>query len=266
MCGSPPWERPPRPSRPWRTLWTPRSAPQRRTDRTWRCPPLSVGRRGPRRGALPGPRPPRRWCARGPPGPGRPRRWRRCSGWWREWWCRGCPGPRTALWRGRRASGPSRARVRGRPRRRRGASLLLESVREGLGRALGAVHHVVHDGLRFLHVVIARFVDVLLDGTFVGVRPAAGVFTAHDALVVAPLDPALQLSGAQRVERMGAIERVEDLVDAVQRSARLLVFLGLHEERIQIHLLHVAAARHLQEHAERGLGVLAGEQAGAVRR
>ncbi len=114
--------------------------------------------------------------------------------------------------------------------------------------------------------MIARFVDVLLDGTLVGVGPAAGVFAAHDALVVPPLDPALQLGGAQRVERMGAIERVEDLVDAVQRSARLLVFLGLHEERIQIHLLHVAAACHLQEHAERGLGVLAGEQAGAVRR
>src|SRR2546430_7696676 len=36
----------------------------------------------------------------------------------------------------------------------------------------------------------------------------------------------------------------------------LLVLLGLDEKRVQVHLRHVPAARHLEEHAQRGARVL----------
>src|SRR5438105_1374278 len=65
------------------------------------------------------------------------------------------------------------------PPRRPGLSrLLVERVRERLGGPLGGVHHVVHDGLRFLHVVVAGVVDVLVDRSLLCLGPAAGVFAA----------------------------------------------------------------------------------------
>src|SRR5439155_6062758 len=132
-----------------------------------------------------------------PPRPGRRWRWREWRDWCRAERCRGCRGWRRLPSRESRASAPSKARAHGRLPRRPGFSLLLvERVRERLGGPLGGVHHIVHDGLCFLHVVIARVVDVLVDGTLLGLGPAAGVFAAQHALVVTLFDPALQLRGA----------------------------------------------------------------------
>ena len=63
---------------------------------------------------------------------------------------------------------------------------------------------------------------------------------------------------------MRLVQRVEDLEDSVDGAARLLVLLRLRQELVQIHLLHVATARHLQEHPHRGGGVLRGDQSGTI--
>src|SRR5947207_4687160 len=93
----------------------------------------------------------------------------------------------------------SRAHARARRSRQPVLSPLLECVRERLGGPLGGVHHVVHDGLRFLHIVIAGLIDVFVDRPVFGIGPAAGVLAVQDAVVCARFDPALQLRGAQRV-------------------------------------------------------------------
>src|SRR5207244_1329018 len=78
------------------------------------------------------------------------------------------------------------------------------------------------------------------------VGPAAGVLAAQHAIVVTLLDPALQLGGAHRVERMRATQHSEDLEDAVEGAAGFLVLFRLHEERVQVHLRHVAAPCELE--------------------
>src|SRR5947208_1550944 len=79
---------------------------------------------------------------------------------------------------------------------------------------------------------------------------------AQVGVVVAGFGPALQLGRAHGVEGMGAEHDAEDLADAIERPARLLVLLGLDQEAVEIHLLHVPAARELEVHAERGGRVL----------
>src|SRR4029077_13549292 len=110
---------------------------------------------------------------------------------------RGYREPRRVRSPSRRASGPRAGRARGLLRRRPGLSLLLEGVRKSLGGATGAVHDVRDRGLRFLHVVIARGVDVLLHRALVGVGAATGVLAAEDPVVMAGFDPALQLGSPQ---------------------------------------------------------------------
>src|SRR2546422_6001028 len=88
-----------------------------------------------------------------------------------------------------------------------------------------------HDGLRFLHVVVAGVVDVLVDRSLLRVGPAAGVLAVQHAIVVTLLDPALQLGGAHRVERMRATQHSQDLEDAVEGAACFLVLFLLPEER-----------------------------------
>src|SRR2546426_3357476 len=83
---------------------------------------------------------------------------------------------------------------------------------------------------------------------------------------MALLDPALQLGGADGIERVGAAQHAQDLEDAVERSSRVLVLLGLRQKRVQVHLCHVPAARELEIDAQRRRGILAGEQPGAVGR
>src|SRR5204863_6143461 len=162
---------------------------------------------------------------------------------WRDWSragpCRDCRERRRLPSRGSRASAPSRARARGRLPRRPGLSLLLvERVGERLGGPLRGVHHVVHDGLRFLHIVVACVVDVPVDRPLLRLGPAAGVFAAQHAIVVTFFDPTLQLGRSHGVEGMRAAQHAEDLEDAVDRAARRFVLLCLDEERVQIHLRH----------------------------
>src|SRR6266566_159229 len=184
-----------------------------------------------------------------------------------SWRCRGCREPRRLPRRGSRASAPSRVRARGRPPRRPGLSrLLVERVRERLGGPLGGVHHVVHDGLRFLHVVVAGVVDVLVDRSLLCLGPAAGVFAAQHAIVVTLLDPALQLGGPQGVEGVRLGPGIDDFEHAVQCPPRFLILLRLLEERVEIHLLHVAAARHFQEHPHRSGRILSREKARTIGR
>ena len=65
---------------------------------------------------------------------------------------------------------------------------------------------------------------------------------------------------------MGAPQHAEDFEDPVDRPAALLELLGLREERVQVHLRHVAAPGELQVHAQRRGRVLAREQPRAVGR
>src|SRR5207249_9808692 len=64
------------------------------------------------------------------------------------------------------------------------------------------IHHVVHDRFGFLHIMRGRFVDVLVDRPVLGVGPAARILAAQNAIIDPRFDPALELSGAQRVEGM----------------------------------------------------------------
>ena len=114
--------------------------------------------------------------------------------------------------------------------------------------------------------MLTRLIDVFVDRPVVGIGAAARVLAVQDALVMAGLDPALQLGGTQRTERMRAFERVEDLEDPVERAACFLVFLGLHQELVEVHLLHVAAARHLEMHAHGRVGILNRQESGAIGR
>src|SRR6059036_501643 len=145
-----------------------------------------------------------------------------------SWALQGLPGAaKTAASGVSRFSAQQSACSRPPPRRPGLSLLLIERVRERLGGPLRGVHHVVHDGLRFLHIVIAGVVDVLVDRSLLRLRAAAGVFAAQYAIVVAFFDPALQLGGAHRVERMRATQHAEDLEDAVERAACFLVLLCL---------------------------------------
>src|SRR5437016_4840518 len=53
----------------------------------------------------------------------------------------------------------------------------------------------------------------------VGCGATARVLAVQNALVMTGLDPPLQLGGTQRIERMRAIERVQDLEDPIERTA-----------------------------------------------
>src|SRR2546422_237739 len=167
---------------------------------------------------------------------GRPREarrapWQGCGDWWRVWWCRGCPARRTAsgrrTTRRRRGAVPSTGHARGRRLRRPVLSPLFERVRKRLGGPFGGIHHVVHDRFGFLHIMRGGFVDVLVDRPVLGVGPAARILAAQNAIIDPRFDPALELSGAQRVEGMRLIERVENLEDAIDGAAALLVLFSL---------------------------------------
>src|SRR5439155_1619852 len=73
------------------------------------------------------------------------------------------------------------------------------------------------------------------------------------------------LPGAANRVVAGGKSRVSAQASAWWRPARLLVILGLDQEAVEIHLLHVPAARELEVHAERSGRVLRREEPGAVR-
>src|SRR5437879_6646628 len=65
---------------------------------------------------------------------------------------------------------------------------------------------------------------------------------------------------------MRATQHSEDLEDAVEGAACFLVLFRLHEERVQVHLRHVAAPCELEVHAQRRGRILAPEQPRSIGR
>ena len=83
-------------------------------------------------------------------------------------------------------------------------------------RLLGRVGDVVHRVAGRAGVVILGGLEVVPERPLLLLGAAAGVFAAQDALVVAALNPLLQLRRAHRVHRVRQRQRVQDLVDDVQ--------------------------------------------------
>src|SRR2546426_404036 len=77
---------------------------------------------------------------------------------------------------------------------------------------------------------------------------------------------AQQRAGREGVEGVRWGEVIDDFEHAVQCPPRFLILLRLLEERVEIHLLHVAAARHFQEHPHRSGRILSREKARTIGR
>ena len=123
--------------------------------------------------------------------------------------CRGCPGPRTGSSSGSsRCSAQQQGVLAAAPADDQDPHFFFDGVGERLGGALGRIDDVVDDGLGFLHVVLARVVDVLVERAAARLGSAARVLAAQDAVVVARLRPsaaarrrARVLNGCVRIER-----------------------------------------------------------------
>src|SRR6185503_21247754 len=114
-----------------------------------------------------------------------------------------------------------RARARGLRRPREGPSLgRVVPAFPGLSeRVAGARDHVadrVHGLARLVAVVAPGGPDVIRQWR--RFLTATLIFALQDPIVLAALDPALQLAGAHRRERMRAKNRVDELPDLVPRA------------------------------------------------
>ncbi len=100
---------------------------------------------------------------------------------------------------------------------------LRERVAERVPRLARHVGDGVDGAAHLLAVVLAGFGEVVGDRALVIRGAAPRVLAAQNAVVFTPLDPALELGGAQGVEGVGHPECVENLGDGIGGIATFLV-------------------------------------------
>src|SRR5687768_14861522 len=139
----------------------------------------------------------------------------------------------------------------------------LERVRERVPCAIERVAHARHRLVGLARVVVGRVGEVVLQSR--AVLAATGVGAGQNELVGTASAPALELSGAHRVEWVLAERRVDQLEDPVPRVATRLVGDGLAHELVDAgRIAVVGPAGELHERALCHEMILHGEQAGAI--
>src|SRR5687768_12202518 len=116
----------------------------------------------------------------------------------------------------------------------------LERVVECVARAREYVTHLRHR-LSRLVAVVARGVDVVIAQLRARVA-APWIVAVDDRVVLAALDPTLQLGGANGSERVRLEGGVDHLPDTIREVALRFVRLGLLEERLEADLVIAGAA------------------------
>src|SRR5687767_4149101 len=116
----------------------------------------------------------------------------------------------------------------------------LERVRERIPRATEGVADARHGFVRLVRVVVGRVGVVVLEP--LAIFAAARVGAGEDQVVRSARAPALELTGAHRVERVLAERGVDQLEDPIPPVTAALVLRGLPHELLHARRVAVVGA------------------------